>query len=115
MRTITWASVIIFTYFLQLYIFPDFKYFPLHTVTPGRKWRGRHPVVELGSVFDNDLVIRGAGEVGELRIEAQVIIVRILATQLYTRDWGETWGCFYNRRESHMSEGWPIAVLMCCL
>ena len=102
-------------FIFQRYIFLNFKYFSLHKVTPGRKRGGRHPVVELGSVFDNDLVIRGAGEVGELRIEAQVIIVRILATQLYTRDWGKAWGCFYNRRESHMSEGWPIAVLMCCL
>ena len=59
-------------------------------MTPGRKRGGRqHPVVELGSVFDNDLVIGGAGEGGELRIEAHVIIVRILATQLYTRDLGE--------------------------
>ena len=56
-------------------------------------------MVELGSVFDNDLVIRGAGEVGELRIEAQVIIVRILATQLYTRDWGRH-GAVFTTEES---------------
>ena len=53
-------------------------------------------MVELGSVFDNDLVIGGAGEGGELRIEAHVIIVRILATQLYTRDRGGDIGLFYN-------------------
>ena len=60
-------------------------------------------------------MIRVVGEGGELRIEAHVIIVRILATQLYTRDWGGDMGLFLQQEQSHMSEGWPIAVLMCCL
>ena len=54
MQTITRASVIIFTeYFLQLHIFI------LH-IKPGRKLRG----TKYGAVFNNDLVIGGAGEGG---------------------------------------------------